>query len=198
MASCITDKMIFSNMIHMPMCSIGEIATIKADGDCPKEYSVIPTHKYNVPIYSNGTSNEGLYGYTDKYQITGRSITIAARGTIGYCVRRYSNYVPIMRLISVKPYDLGGDTYLHQIISRISFKKNGSVQQQLTVPEVSAMRIPYPNKKTLVEYEERTLPLILQINKNKQVISELIKQRDALLPLLMNGQATVNYHLSDD
>lgn len=198
MASCITDKMIFSNMIHMPMCSIGEIATIKAGGDCPKEYSVIPTHKYNVPIYSNGTSNEGLYGYTDKYQITGRSITIAARGTIGYCVRRYSNYVPIMRLISIKPYDLGGDTYLHQIISRISFKKNGSVQQQLTVPEVSAMRIPYPNKKTLVEYEERTLPLILQINKNKQVISELIKQRDALLPLLMNGQATVNYHLSDD
>ena len=25
---------------------------------------------------------------------------------------------------------------------------------------------------------------------------ELTKQRDELLPLLMNGQATVNYHLS--
>ena len=29
-------------------------------------------------------------------------------------------------------------------------------------------------------------------------IEELTKQRDELLPLLMNGQATVNYHLSDD
>lgn len=105
---------------------------------------------------------------------------------------------PLCDLFPLSRMIWGGDTYLHQIISRISFKKNGSVQQQLTVPEVSAMRIPYPNKKTLVEYEERTLPLILQINKNKQVISELIKQRDALLPLLMNGQATVNYHLSDD
>ena len=27
---------------------------------------------------------------------------------------------------------------------------------------------------------------------------ELSKQRDELLPLLMNGQAAVNYHLSDD
>ena len=29
-------------------------------------------------------------------------------------------------------------------------------------------------------------------------IAELTKQRDELLPLLMNGQASVNYHLSDD
>ena len=29
-------------------------------------------------------------------------------------------------------------------------------------------------------------------------IVELTKQRDDLLPLLMNGQASVNYHLSDD
>ena len=38
---------------------------------------------------------------------------------------------------------------------------------------------------------------------NKQLaltkeIAALTKQRDELLPLLMNGQATVNYHLSDD
>ena len=31
---------------------------------------------------------------------------------------------------------------------------------------------------------------------NEIQIAELTKQRDELLPLLMNGQATVNYHLS--
>ena len=36
---------------------------------------------------------------------------------------------------------------------------------------------------------------IFGINKE---ISGLTKQRDELLPLLMNGQATINYHLSDD
>lgn len=34
------------------------------------------------------------------------------------------------------------------------------------------------------------------INLRKENI-ELTKQRDELLPLLMNGQASVNYHLSD-
>ena len=36
------------------------------------------------------------------------------------------------------------------------------------------------------------------IKKNEMQIVELTKQRDDLLPLLMNGQASVNYHLSHD
>ena len=36
------------------------------------------------------------------------------------------------------------------------------------------------------------------IYSNQQEILKLTKLRDELLPLLMNGQATVNYHLSDD
>ena len=39
-------------------------------------------------------------------------------------------------------------------------------------------------------------PLYRQIHRNNKEITELTKQRDELLPLLMNGQATVNYHLS--
>ena len=34
-----------------------------------------------------------------------------------------------------------------------------------------------------------------RLQKDKE-INTLTKQRDELLPLLMNGQATVNYHLS--
>ena len=35
-----------------------------------------------------------------------------------------------------------------------------------------------------------------KLKANTIEIAELTKQRDELLPLLMNGQATVNYHLS--
>ena len=45
---------------------------------------------------------------------------------------------------------------------------------------------------------ERVIVIYEQINNNIEEINALTKQRDELLPLLMNGQATVNYHLSDD
>lgn len=184
--------MFLSKKNELRKCFIGEIASIKAGGDCPKDFSSFPTTKCTIPIYSNGTENEGLYGFTSQSMIEGRSITVAARGTIGYCVRRYGKYVPIIHLLSVCPYDLGADTYLHQIFSRMTFKKNGSVQQQLTVPELSVIQIPYPSKQELIKYDELTYPLIMQINKNKKEIKYLIKQRDELLPLLMNGQVSIN------
>ena len=46
--------------------------------------------------------------------------------------------------------------------------------------------------------EEKLCPIFDAIVKNSQEIMTFTKQRDELLPLLMNGQASVNYHLSDD
>ena len=45
---------------------------------------------------------------------------------------------------------------------------------------------------------ERVKVIFEQIDNNIEEINALTKQRDELLPLLMNGQASVNYHLSDD
>ena len=45
---------------------------------------------------------------------------------------------------------------------------------------------------------ERVKVIYEQIDNNLEEINALTKQRDELLPLLMNGQASVNYHLSDD
>ena len=47
-------------------------------------------------------------------------------------------------------------------------------------------------------FSAKVSPLYRQIHRNNKEIAELTKQRDELLPLLMNGQASVNYHLSDD
>jgi type I restriction enzyme S subunit len=43
---------------------------------------------------------------------------------------------------------------------------------------------------------ERVKVIFEQIDNNIEEINALTKQRDELLPLLMNGQASVNYHLS--
>lgn len=193
----ITSRYIFGSP-YLEKKRIGEIATIKAGGDCPITFSKTRTQEYNIPIFSNGTEDRGLYGFTNKANIEGHSITVAARGTIGYCERRLMPFVPIIRLLAITPKENGAYIYLHQVIRGMKFKKNGSVQQQLTVPEISFIEIPYPHSSVLHEYNNVASPVVEMIERNINENEILTKQRDELLPLLMNGQATVNYHLSDD
>lgn len=194
----VMDYKFLSNAETLPKRFIGDIASIKAGGDCPQEWSKYKTKDCQIPIYSNGTDNEGLYGYTKEPTILKRGITVAARGTIGYCTMRNGGYVPIIRLLAVTPNDIGGDVYLHQIFNRIKFRNDGSIQQQLTVPSLASIEIPYPNASTLKAFANITYPLIEKIKQNKIQIEELTKQRDELLPLLMNGQVSVNSDLPID
>ena len=48
------------------------------------------------------------------------------------------------------------------------------------------------------DFRNKLDSILAEIIENRCEIIELTKQRDELLPLLMNGQASVNYHLSDD
>ena len=187
----ITSRYIFS-CPNLEKKRIGEIATVKAGGDCPITFSKTRTQKCNIPIFSNGTVDRGLYGFTNKANIEGHSITVAARGTIGYCERRLMPFVPIIRLLAITPKEDGAYIYLHQVIRGMKFKKNGSVQQQLTVPEISFIEIPYPRSGILHEYNKVASPIVEMIERNISENEILTKQRDELLPLLMNGQASVN------
>ena len=47
------------------------------------------------------------------------------------------------------------------------------------------------------DFRNKLDSILAEIIENRCEMIELTKQRDELLPLLMNGQATVNYHLSD-
>ena len=196
MIADVMDYKFLSNVEKLPKRRIGDIALIKAGGDCPQEWSKYKTKDYQIPIYSNGTDNEGLYGYTKEPVILKRSVTVAARGTIGYCEIREGGYVPIIRLLAVTPNDIGGDVYLHQVFNRIKFKNDGSIQQQLTVPSIASIEIPYPDASALKTFANITYPFIEKIKLNKIQIEELTKQRDKLLPLLMNGQVSVNSDLA--
>lgn len=124
---------------------ISEIAMIKAGGDKPKNYSDFSSEELSVPIYSNGISSEGLYGYTDVAIINEPSITVSARGTIGYSVLRLKPFVPIIRLLVLIPYKEHVLKFLEETIKRFSFENSGSVQQQLTVPQMSELLVLYPD-----------------------------------------------------
>jgi len=170
---------------------LGNVADIIAGGDKPKEFSKKENKKFTIPIFSNGIQNEGLYGFTDKARIIKPSITISARGTIGYCVLRNQPFVPIIRLIAVTPKIDGSSVFFYHSIKNLVFENSGSVQQQLTVPQISSLNIVFPAATILEEFEKITSPSIVKIENIKKENKELIALRDWLLPMLMNGQVKV-------
>lgn len=64
------------------------------------------------------------------------------------------------------------------------------------MPSIASIEIPYPDASALKTFANITYPFIEKIKLNKIQIEELTKQRDKLLPLLMNGQVSVNSDLS--
>jgi len=126
---------------------LGEVCEILAGGDVPKgDFSEIKTEKQNVPIYANGEKNDGLYGYTSLAKITKPSITVSARGTIGFSVKRLEKFYPIVRLIVVTPKSLNelDLSYLDYAIKKMDFKHSGTSIPQLTVPMIKDYSISLP------------------------------------------------------
>lgn len=136
--------------------SLSEIATLKAGGDKPIEFSEVKTGCYNIPVYANGIDNKGIFGYTTRPTIKSKSITISARGTIGYCFLRKHPYVPIVRLIVVIPNDESLAQYLFYYLDAMNIKGSGSVQSQLTVPDMERFEILLPPEERIKEFSKQT------------------------------------------
>ena len=170
---------------------LSDIADIKAGGDKPKILSAEISENCTVPIYSNGIKNYGLYGYTEAAKISSPSITVSARGTIGVIFLRMKPFVPIIRLIVVTPNNQNYLKYLDECLSTTAFENSGSVQKQLTAPQISRLKIICPTDELLEEYTSMVFPSISEIEIIKDQNNELTKLRDWLLPMLMNGQVTV-------
>lgn len=129
---------------------------IFAGGDVPKDrYSRHKTQKYSVPIFSNGERSDGLYGFTDVPRVKKPSITVSARGTLGFAAIRTEPFLPVVRLIVLVPDERTVTlSFLYYAITRMEFGNTGSSIPQLTVPNFkeSSVRVPPIHKqKTLVE-----------------------------------------------
>ena len=170
---------------------LGDISSIIAGGDKPKQFSDKKSKICDIPIFSNSITSDGLYGYTDKARIIKQSITISARGTIGYCVLRNTPFVPIIRLISVTPNYDGEAEFFYHSIKNLVFENSGSVQQQLTVPQISTLKIIFPTTNILEKFRKIISPVTKKMVMIKKENQKLTQLRDWLLPMLMNGQVKV-------
>lgn len=126
---------------------LGDVSLkISAGGDKPKLFSETITDICNIPVYANGTVNNGLCGYTNEAIIYDKCITISARGTIGFCCIRTEPFVPIVRLIVVVPKKEVSCEYLCYAVKNLKIINNGGTIPQLTVPMLKEYMIPVPER----------------------------------------------------
>ncbi len=172
---------------------LDKVSLLSAGGDKPKEFSKEKSDSFGVPIYSNGISKNGLYGYTDKPKIKEESVTISARGTIGFVCLRREPYVPIVRLIvSIPNQKFLSSKYLYFYLKNMNISGTGTTQQQLTVPAFKKAEILIPSIKKMEEFTLISNSVFNKIWINNSQIQTLKKTRDVLLPKLMSGKVRVN------
>lgn len=171
--------------------ALEDVAILNAGGDKPKNVSQFRTSEMDVPIYSNGIDNEGLYGYTDSARIAEESVTISARGTIGYVVLRTEPFVPIVRLITIRPKDKVTSKFLYYWAKSQNINGTGTTQQQLTVPDFKQTKLLLPEKALIDKFTNIANQYYNKISLNKQQTQTLIQTRDGLLPRLMSGELKI-------
>ena len=173
--------------------TLGNVSIIGAGGDKPQNVSPIKTDLYEYPIYSNGLSNEGLYGFTDKPKISEESVTVSARGTIGFVCLRHIPYVPIVRLVTLIPKtEIVSAKYLYLWLKQLHITGTGTTQQQLTVPDFQKTEILVPSQKIVTLFTATVEPIFEKIWANQNENGKLSSLRDTLLPKLMSGELDVS------
>ena len=145
---------------EMEWRTFGEVFDIFAGGDVPKEaFSEVETEEFNVPILSNGIGEKSLYGWTDIARIEKPSLTVSARGTIGWTSYRDQPFFPIIRLIALTPKIEINLKYAYHFMKTIenNYKVPPAGIPQLTKPMIEGVEIPipYPNdfRKSVAEQE---------------------------------------------
>ncbi|WP_322933647.1 restriction endonuclease subunit S [Bacteroides sp. CG01] len=122
------------------------------------------------------------------------TVIITARGSIGKLV-----IVGTPMAMNQSCYALRAKTgkyeYLYfltaQLIDNLKAKGSGSVFKSIITSDIESTMLCIANEEVISLYCDKISPIMKLIKKNTQEITLLIKQRDKLLPLLMNGQIAI-------
>ncbi|MCC4085607.1 restriction endonuclease subunit S [Enterococcus faecalis] len=166
---------------------------ITAGGDKPKEVSSEKTNDFQIPIYSNGIKDNGLYGWAKEAKVFEPSVTVSARGTIGFTAIRNHPFVPIVRLISVTPLERTVDvSFLKYMLSHLIPTGEGTSIPQLTVPGLKPFLIalpPYHEQLKIVQSIKSYLKLIDEIDNNQLELNNITVQlKQKVLDVAMQGK----------
>ncbi|WP_288317127.1 restriction endonuclease subunit S [uncultured Muribaculum sp.] len=158
--------------------------------------------KGNYPYYGA----TGIMDYVNEYIFDGDYILLAEDGSTsdskGFPIVQYiwgKNWVNNHAHI-ILPKNEQYLMFTYQMLRSIPAKQieTGSIQKKISQENLCEYNMVLPNSILIEKYESIISPLWEKRKLCIEEINALIKQRDELLPLLMNGQASVNSDLSHD
>ena len=86
--------------------------------------------------------------------------------------------------------------HISSLYSHFITLSTGSARDNISQDTIKNILLPIPTRNILKLFDEKIGSIYQTIVNNYQQIDSLTKQRDELLPLLMNGQVSVNSDLS--
>ena len=176
----------------------------KGWGNCTLEYYLIikngRDHKHLgngiYPVYGSG----GEMRKVDSYLYWGESILMPRKGSLNNIMYVNDAFWSVDTMFYSEMKQSHCAKYVFYSIKDIDFTRwdSGTGVPSMTSSTLYSISLIKPDVGILAKFDETITPLFQMIKKNEMQIVELTKQRNELLPLLINGQVSVNYHLSDD
>ena len=169
---------------------LGDIFEITAGGDLDKNnFSTTKDEKYCFPVYSNSLSDKGLYGYSPTYSQEENTITVTARGTVGFANARNHKYSAIGRVLVLSPLEKISCFFVAEYINnKVSFANESTGVPQLTAPQISKYDIIIPS------YEEQTAIATIfsdmdaEINALQQKREKTAQLKQGMMQELLTGR----------
>lgn len=131
------------------------------------------------------------------------SVLLSSRAPIGLVSIAMTELCTNQGFKSLVPHDANNSLYLYYYIKhhikQIEQLGTGTTFKEVSREDLCKFPILMPcNALRYLQWVERMTQIADEQFILTKEIANLTKQRDELLPLLMNGQVLVNYHLSDD
>lgn len=133
----------------------------------------------------------GVIGYYSEFMYKNPQILIGCRGTVGQVtVSTPFSFITNNSLIIEYENSLINRYYLEHYLRTLNLKEisSGSVQPQITIQNMTGVKLLTPNRETLLLYEINVKDIYETMYQNQIENEKLTKVRDLLLPKLLNGE----------
>ena len=146
------------------------------------------------PVYGSG----GEMRKVSEYLYDGESVLMPRKGSLNNIMYVNEAFWTVDTMFYSEMKLSNCAKYIYYTIKDIDFTRwdSGTGVPSMTSSTLYSIKLVKPQSEILKKFDKMISPLFEHMKQISVQNAELIKQRDELLPLLMNGQATVNYHLS--
>ena len=146
------------------------------------------------PVYGSG----GEMRKASEYLYDGESVLMPRKGSLNNIMYVNEAFWTVDTMFYSEMKQSNCAKYIYYTIKDIDFTRwdSGTGVPSMTSSTLYSIKLVKPQSEILKKFDELISPLFEHMKQISEQNSVLTKQRDELIPLLMNGQASINYHLS--